>query len=235
MPPPRRLWALIRTGESLSDNWGSGKNLVNNHGCIVEIDGNWYVAYHRPTHGTSSMRKACLEPITFNADGTIQEVEMTTQGVGGPMSPLLRMDASRACLMSGHLMVTVRRPVHDVPVEYLSEIRDGDCAYWKYYDFDQAKVRRFQCKTWGDNKASAIEIRLDSPDGRLIGRCELEPMQGETAYAIHTATVEPGGGEARLGAGLPGQRRYRKTRNADEPGVVPFPGMREGRSVRTAG
>lgn len=173
------------------DNWGSGKNLVNNHGCIVEIDGNWYVAYHRPTHGTSSMRKACLEPITFNADGTIQEVEMTTQGVGGPMSPLLRMDASRACLMSGHLMVTVRRPVYDVPVEYLSEIRDGDCAYWKYYDFDQAKVRRFQCKTWGDNKASAIEIRLDSPDGRLVGRCELEPMQRETAYAIHTATVEP--------------------------------------------
>ena len=67
------------------DNWGSGRNLVNNHGCIVEINGQWYIAYHRPTHATATgtMRKACLEPITFNPDGTIPEVEMTTQGIGG--------------------------------------------------------------------------------------------------------------------------------------------------------
>ena len=55
------------------DNWGSDRNLVNNHGCITEINGQWYIAYHRPTHATETgtMRKACLEPITFNPDGTI--------------------------------------------------------------------------------------------------------------------------------------------------------------------
>ena len=136
------------------------------------------------------MRKACIEPITFNPDGTIQPVEMTTQGVGGPISPLCRMDAARACLMNGNVMVEVRRPAHDIPVEYLAGIRDGDYACWKYYDFDQAEVCRFVCKTWKKNSAARIEIRLDAPDGELIGVCNLKP-QSETAYAIHETDIRP--------------------------------------------
>jgi len=172
------------------DNWGSGKNLVNNHGSIAEINGQWYIFYHRPTHGTSSMRKACMEPITFNADGTINEVEMTTQGAGGLICPLQRMDAARACLMSGNVMVTVRRPDNDIPVEYLSAIRDGDHAFWKYFDFTGKEVNHFVCKTWGKNLAGKIEIRLDRPDGELIGTCNLAPIQGEVAYSINEANIK---------------------------------------------
>ena len=175
------------------DNWGSDRNLVNNHGCITEINGQWYIAYHRPTHATETgtMRKACLEPITFNPDGTIPEVEMTTQGIGGPISPSYRMDAARACLLSGHVAVAVRRPDNDVPVEYLSSIRDGDHAYWKYYDFTGTDVDRFICKTWDKNKKAKIEIRLDSPEGELLGVCDLEAMNGEVAYAIHETDIKP--------------------------------------------
>ena len=92
-----------------------------------------------------------MEPIVFNPDGTINEVEMTTQGCGGPINPLLRMDAARACLLSGHTTVVVRRPAHSNPVEYLSAIRNGDCAYWKYFDFTGMEVNSFICKTWGKN------------------------------------------------------------------------------------
>lgn len=172
------------------DNWGSGKNLVNNHGCIAEINGKWYIFYHRPTHGISSMRKACIEPISFNADGTINEVEMTTQGAGGPINPLQRMEAYRACLMSGNMMPTVRRPNNDIPIEYLSAIKDSDYAYWKYFDFTGKKANHFICKTWGNNLAAQIEIRLDSPDGELIGTCQVEPMQNEVAYSIHSANIK---------------------------------------------
>lgn len=180
------------------DNWGSGRNLVNNHGCIVEIDGEWYVAYHRPTHASATMRKACLEPIVFLPDGTIPEVEMTTQGIGGPISPFYRMDAARACLMSGHAMVAVRRPAHDIPVEYLAAIRDGDRAYWKYYDFTDARVDRFICKTWGNSRAARIEIRLDGPEGERIGVCDIAPMQDEVAYTIHETEIAPVSGKHAL-------------------------------------
>lgn len=173
------------------DNWESHKSIVNNHGSIIKLGRQWYIFYHRPTQGGPSMRKACVEPIFFRSDGTIKEVEMTTQGVGGPISPLLRMEAARACRLSGHLTISVRRPSHDIPVEYLSSIRDGDCAYWKYYDFSKAKVNHFICKTWGKNLAGRIEIRLDAPDGELIGTCAVAPMKDEVAYAIHEAKIKP--------------------------------------------
>lgn len=180
------------------DNFGSGRNLVNNHGCIVEINENWYVAYHRPTHASSTLRKVCLEPITFRKDGTIEEVEMTTQGIGGPILPRYRMEAYRACLLSGHVKPVVRRPEHDVPVEYLAEIRSGDHAWWKYYDFSAQKVSKFICKTWGPNQTATIEIRLDAPDGKLIGTCRLSAMEGETAYSIYETDIEPTEGKHAL-------------------------------------
>lgn len=95
-------------------------------------------------------------------------------------------------------MPLVRRPAHDVPVEYLGGIRSGDHAYWKYYDFGAARIRKFICKTWGANKAATIEIRLDSPDGKLIGTCLLEPMNGNMAYAIHETSVESVSGKHAL-------------------------------------
>ena len=172
------------------DNFKSNKAVVNNHGSIVEINGEWYIFYHRPTHGWANMRKACVEPITFNPDGTVLEVEMTTQGVGGSINPLKRMDAARTCEMSGNLIIKVRRPNHDIPVEYLSEIRNGDYAHWRYFDFTNAKANYFVCKTWDKNEAGTIEIRLDAPDGELIGTCQLNPMQNGAAYAIHKTKVK---------------------------------------------
>ena len=69
-------------------------------------DVTWYpeteFCYMKNKHG---MFVACL----LYTSGTINEVEMTTQGCGGPINPLLRMDAARACLLSGHTTVVVRR------------------------------------------------------------------------------------------------------------------------------
>ncbi len=176
------------------DNFGSGPNLVNNHGCIAEINGKWYVFYHRPTHGAGTMRKACVEPITFNADGTIPEVEMTTQGISGPMNPLERMDAARACLMSGNVRVTLARPPTDAPVEYLAQIRAGDTATWRYFDFTGTNVRNFTCKTLGKNGAGKIEIHLDKADGELLGVCDIAPSLDSVAFMIHTAQVKSANG-----------------------------------------
>ncbi len=173
------------------DNFGSAPNIINNHGCIAEINGKWYVFYHRPTHGSPSMRKACVEPITFNADGTIPEVEMTTQGADGPLDPLVRMDAARACLMSGGVCAMPRAMPDGNTVEDLAGIRDGDTMTWRCFDFTGKKVARFTCKTWGKNLAAKIEIHLDKAGGELIGTFDLAHSTENVAYDIHTATVKP--------------------------------------------
>ena len=63
--------------------------------------------------------------------------------------------------------------------------------YWKYYDFTDTDVSHFVCKTWNENRAAKIEIRLDSPQGELLGVCDIAPMDGQVAYAIHETKIKP--------------------------------------------
>ncbi len=51
------------------------------HGGIECINGTYYVFYHRCTNNTNFSRQTCAEPIEIQEDGTIPQVEITTQGM----------------------------------------------------------------------------------------------------------------------------------------------------------
>lgn len=51
-----------------------------NHGSIECVGGQWYVFYHRNTNKTAYSRQACVEPIEILPDGSIPQVEITSQG-----------------------------------------------------------------------------------------------------------------------------------------------------------
>ena len=55
-----------------------------NHHSIVEYKGQWYIFYHHNDYSPAmdKRRSARIERISFNADGTIQEVRPTLRGVG---------------------------------------------------------------------------------------------------------------------------------------------------------
>lgn len=55
-----------------------------NHHSIVEYKGQWYLFYHTNFFSPKDdkRRSACIERISFNADGTIKEVKETMRGVG---------------------------------------------------------------------------------------------------------------------------------------------------------
>ncbi|WP_145414227.1 family 43 glycosylhydrolase [Paenibacillus xylanexedens] len=55
----------------------------NNHGSIVEINKEWYIFYHRHTNGDAFNRQGCIEKLTFEKDGFISQVEMTSCGSNG--------------------------------------------------------------------------------------------------------------------------------------------------------
>ena len=57
------------------------------HGGIENINGQWYVFYHRCTNNTDFSRQACAEPIAILPDGSIPQVEITTQGMDGKPIP----------------------------------------------------------------------------------------------------------------------------------------------------
>ena len=57
------------------------------HGGIENINGQWYVFYHRCTNNTDFSRQARAEPIAILPDGSIPQVEITTQGMDGKPIP----------------------------------------------------------------------------------------------------------------------------------------------------
>ena len=48
---------------------------ANNHGSIVEIEGEWYIFYHRQTNGHWFSRQGCAEKLEISADGKIKQTE----------------------------------------------------------------------------------------------------------------------------------------------------------------
>jgi arabinoxylan arabinofuranohydrolase len=154
----------FKYGGVIVDNDHCDPGNWNNHGSIVEFKGKWVVLYHRSSHNSVTMRRACIEPITFNRDGSINEVEMTTQGAAGPLNPLLKMDAERACLLTGN----VRIVAFTADNEQLTGIRNEDKAGYKYFNFepgtDSITFMVAPGKTGGK-----IDIGLDNRWGPSIG------------------------------------------------------------------
>ncbi|WP_394186794.1 family 43 glycosylhydrolase [Metabacillus halosaccharovorans] len=113
------------------DNDGCDPESWNNHGSIEEVNGQWYVFYHRSSQNRQQKRRLCIEPIFFNEDGTIQEVPMTSQGAGKPFELHEKIEAYRACELSGSVYIA---PLEDGE-ERLTNITDGDEVIFRYVDW----------------------------------------------------------------------------------------------------
>lgn len=120
-------------GGVIIDNTGCDPCSWNNHGSVAQYQGQWYIFYHRSTHASNMMRKACVEKISFNADGSIPQVEMTSQGAGGPLDAFQRIDAARACLLTGKMRIVMSGP----DKEELSRIEHYNLATYKYLEFSR--------------------------------------------------------------------------------------------------
>lgn len=116
------------------DNYGCDPEVWNNHGSVVEFAGRWYVFYHRSTNGSVTWRKACVEPIEFDENGLIAEVEMTSNGAGAPLDPFAFTEGRLAATMGGN----ARIETFPGGEERLARIMDGDKATWRYFAFGEA-------------------------------------------------------------------------------------------------
>lgn len=147
----------FKYGGVIIDNNHCDPGNWNNHGCLVEFNHQWYVFYHRSTHNSLSMRKACMEPITFRADGSIPEVEMTTQGASGPLQATDMLEAERACLLYGGVYIGSIA----VNNEGLMGIMPGDKVSYKYLNFGDGIDSVTICVAPGTNPGK-IDLCLDN-------------------------------------------------------------------------
>lgn len=114
------------------DNDGCDPASWNNHGSIECVNGQWYVFYHRCSRGVQQHRRLCIEPITINPDGTIDEVKMTSQGAGKPFAPGESIFGYQACGLTG----TVYIDLDENFGEKLAHISAGDEIIFRYVKND---------------------------------------------------------------------------------------------------
>lgn len=191
----------FKYGGVIVDNDGCDPQNWNNHGSIVEFKGKWYVFYHRTTNGVICQRKACIEPITFNEDGSINEAEMTSQGAGKPLDAYSKIEAERACLLFGHVRIETQRsdslnPVNPANNDMLGQIQNKDWVAYKYIEFgDGASV--FNITVAPGSKPGRIELLVDNTWTAPVGiikvpangdlktwqtlSCKIKPLSGKRA------------------------------------------------------
>ncbi|MEM9894968.1 MAG: family 43 glycosylhydrolase [Bacteroidota bacterium] len=178
------------------DNAGCNPGNWNNHGSIFNYQDQWYVFYHRSTHGCRMFRKSCVEKIEFLADGSIPEVEMTTQGALPPLNASEMLEAERACFLSGN--VRIEKESHRN--EMLSQMKNGDQAVFKYLDFDKgvnAITLRYRTNEKGKlllftgsgaDQQKVEEIELSS--GATLADWEEQKFTLPTITGTHAITME---------------------------------------------
>ena len=167
----------FKYGGVIVDNDGCDPQNWNNHGSIVEFKGQWYVFYHRTTNGCISSRKTCIEPIYFNEDGSINEVEMTSQGAGKPLDAFSQIEAERACLLFGHVRIesfsldTLNR-LNPSNNDQLGQIENNDKATYKYINFGEG-VKSVSVRVAPGSKPGKISFKIDNSWGASIGTLDI--------------------------------------------------------------
>lgn len=156
----------------------------NNHGSIAEYKGQWYVFYHRSTHGCNTMRKACVEPITFLPDGSIPEVEMTSQGAGGPLDAKSKIESEWACILNGN----IRIQQFDMSSEGLVQIYSGDKAAFKYLDFGNG-ADSIQFRIAPGFKGGKLVVSVDKAWHQHLGILDIHPLESKT-WEVMTFQIE---------------------------------------------
>lgn len=135
------------------------------HGSIIEINGQWYVFYHRLTHKSDYSRQACAEKIRILEDGSIPQAEMTSCGLNdGPLSAEGTYPAVIACnLTNGHMphgsnsvfQISFPNVTHKGQERFIAEIEDNTLIGYKY----------FKCRSV---KQFGITYRMETEKNRVI-------------------------------------------------------------------
>lgn len=159
----------------------------NNHGSIIEINGQWYIFYHRHTNGTNFSRQGCMEKITILADGTIPQVEMTScGGNNGPLVGIGEYPAYLACNLfckeesiytdfTGSWMnnqfpkITQDGKDGDEEIGYIANMKDTATAGFKYFKFNGVKQIKIKARGYARGE---FEIKT-SWDGPVLARIEI--------------------------------------------------------------
>lgn len=178
----------------------------NIHGGLVELGGDWYIFYHRQTHGIECCRQGCAEKLPRRADGWFAQAEITSCGLnGGPLPTDRSYNACYCCHLTAPQIdpsrLTVREcrrstepHIYEEPsggdeteaLHYIANIQSGTVVGYKYFDFHTPAAVELTLRGSGGVR---VEFRLDTPDSGTLCRGETVLTGGWETLTIPMPTV----------------------------------------------
>lgn len=162
----------------------------NTHGSLIEINGKYYIFYHRHSNRKQSSRQAAAEEIRFE-DGKFYQAEMTSCGLnGGPLNGIGNYPACIACNLYGkdgtRFLSMIKHPKRHTPFltqeggdreegpeQYIANMCDGAVAGFKYFDLTDTKKIRVNVKS----KAEGILNICTEENGAPVAKVQISPTR----------------------------------------------------------
>ena len=172
----------------------------NNHHAIFEFAGQWYIVYHAQTvskavHGNGyGYRSPHLNRVEFYDNGLIKEIKGDRFGVPQirPLNPYERVEAETIAWQRGITTEPCNAPgglVESVNL-CVADIDDGDWLAVSNADFATDGPSVFLASV-ASTAGGRIEIRVDSPGGKVIGTLDVPATGGEQKWRLVQCDVEP--------------------------------------------
>jgi hypothetical protein len=167
-------------------------NNNNNHAAIFELNGAWYEVYHNRIVATQAgiptvyRRNLAVERFDYNADGTIQQVTYTTDGVPQAhyLDPYARVEGETMHAQSG----IETEPCSEGGMN-VRDIESGDWIRIRGVDFGSTGAAEFHSRVASAASGGSIELRLDSLTGTLVGTCTVSGTGGGQVWTMATCAV----------------------------------------------
>lgn len=154
---------------------------MGNHPGVAEYKGQWYFFYmNEDLPGGHEKRRAVnVIPLIFNEDDSIPELKHSKAGIAksvGKLDPYLDSQAETIAWCEG-----VDVACDSMRRVYVTKIDDGDYIKVREADF-AAGAKRFEAAVANAAESGAIELRIDSIDGPVIGVCPVGKAHGKQPW-----------------------------------------------------
>jgi arabinoxylan arabinofuranohydrolase len=158
-----------------------------NHPGITDYRGKSYFFYHNGAlpGGGGFTRSVCVEEFTYNADGSFPTIKMTKAGPHAiaNLNPYVQTEAETIAWESGVEIEGCSEGGMDV-----TSIENGDYITVRAVDFATGAIS-FDARVASATDGGNIELRLDSPTGKLIATCPVHNTGGQQTWATVSCPV----------------------------------------------
>ncbi|GIH03080.1 hypothetical protein Rhe02_11470 [Rhizocola hellebori] len=158
-----------------------------NHAGLIDFNGGSYFFYHNGAlpGGGGFTRSVAVEKFTYNGDGTIPTINMSTGGAPqiGTLNPYVRQEAETLAQSNG----IETEPASEGGMN-IGWIDNGDWTKTKGVAFGTGAAS-FTARVASAGSGGNIEVRLDSATGTVVGTCTAPGTGGWQTWTTITCPV----------------------------------------------